>query len=78
MSLIDNIGIAIISCGLCKNNTLCLKCRVETMKANGLPVELASELEGLKTGWSNSEVYWKLVKLEKVAKANAQSTDNKV
>ena len=63
--MIDDIGIATCSCGACPGNKLCDKCRDSTMRANGLPVEWADELIGLTTGWSYSEIYWKLVELIK-------------
>lgn len=68
---IKDIGTVTASCGACRNNELCEQSRIDTMKANGLPVEWANELKGLKTGWSNSEVYWKLIELQKRVMANA-------
>ncbi len=61
----DDIGTVTASCGACKNNELCDKCRISTMKANGLPIEWADELKGLKMGWNYSEVYMKLTELQK-------------
>ncbi len=59
------IGTVTASCGGCKNNELCKNSRIDTMKTNGLPVEWAEELKGLKTGWVNSEIYWKIIELQK-------------
>lgn len=43
------IGIAHVSCGNCYlEPTLCEKCLVSTLKANGLSAELAFEVRGLK------------------------------
>lgn len=43
------IGMVIYSCGkCCCEPTICEKCRANTMRANGLPVEWAGKIQGLK------------------------------
>ena len=74
MSLFDDIGTVTVSCGGCRNNELCDKCRVETMRANGLPEEWADELKGLKKAWEYSAIYWKLKELQKRAMVNYEKT----
>ena len=53
------------SCGLCCSRaTLCEKCEICTLQANGLPVELVSEIRGLqKNPFSFSVLYKKLREL---------------
>lgn len=61
----DDFGVITVSCGACRDNELCERSRVGTMKANGFPIEWADELKGLKTSGSYSQVYWKLKELIK-------------
>jgi len=69
MDFIESIGTTIASCGLCCSKPeLCDKCRVQTLRSNGLRPDLADQLKGLPhrgdTGWQNN-VEWKLRTLMK-------------
>jgi len=69
--MIKDIGTVTVSFGDCRNNELCEKSRIETMKANGLPIEWADELIGLKRALEYSDIYWKLKELGKKVLSNA-------
>lgn len=68
---IDDIFNSIIcaSCGLCTSTTLCSRCEISTLKANGLPEELAPQISGLSKIWRGnggfecSDLYKKIIEL---------------
>ncbi len=60
------------SCGLCcSKDTLCDNCTTATLRANGLPEGLASEIKGLSKTWTGnggfqySPLYMKIKELNK-------------
>jgi len=56
----------IASCGCCcSKETLCEKCEISTLRANGLPEECVSEIHGLSHRGNYSPLYWKLQELMK-------------
>ena len=66
------------SCGLCcSKDVLCEHCEISTLKANGLSVKYVNEIRGLKykspnhgNGFGFSQLYYKLIELQKRQKEN--------
>lgn len=65
--------VIVCGCGLCcSSESLCVKCEINTLLANGLPETLVPEIHGLKqksgnhgNGFEFSELYKKLKQLQK-------------
>lgn len=71
-------SIVLTGCGgCCDKDTLCESCVVSTLRANGLPENLKTEITGLSRRWSGnggfqySALYDKIKQLTKEEKANS-------